>query len=129
MVRSEKLRALGQMTAGIAHDLNNMLATILGQAELLRLRMPDPVIRESLVTLETAATDGADVVRRLQDFARQRGHPSLAPVDLARWWPRRWRSPDPGGRTRRSVVVRPFGGRRPSAPLPVLGTRPRFARR
>jgi PAS domain S-box-containing protein len=72
LVRSEKLTALGQMSAGIAHDLNNMLAAVLGQVELLRLRVSDPAIRESLNTLETAATDGAQTVRRLQEFARQR---------------------------------------------------------
>lgn len=82
LIRAEKLRALGQMSAGIAHDLNNMLAAILGQVELLKLQAQDPEIRESLRMLETAATDGAHVVRRLQDFARQRGRSPLTPVDL-----------------------------------------------
>ncbi len=83
LVRAETLRALGQMAAGVAHDLNNMLAAVLGQAELLRLRVPDPMVQESLHVLETAATDGAHVVRRLQDFARQRTTSPLTPIDLA----------------------------------------------
>ncbi|HTU02717.1 MAG TPA: GAF domain-containing protein, partial [Candidatus Sulfotelmatobacter sp.] len=82
LIRTEKLRALGQMGAGIAHDLNNMLAAILGQLDLLRLQVRDPQILEGLRTLETAATDGAKVVRRLQDFGRQRGQVPLAPVEL-----------------------------------------------
>jgi PAS domain S-box-containing protein len=82
MIRSEKLRALGQMSAGIAHDLNNMLAAILGQVELLRLRALHPEIQEALGTLETAATDGAHVVRRLQAFARQQSAGPLVPCDL-----------------------------------------------
>ncbi len=82
LVRSEKLRGLGQMAAGIAHDLNNMLATILGQTELLRLRVRHPEIQEGLQTIQTAANDGAEVVRRLQDFARQRGGGPLSPCDL-----------------------------------------------
>ncbi len=84
LVRAEKLRALGQMAAGIAHDLNNMLAAILGQAELLRLRLAVP--QEALAALEMlekAATDGAHIVRRLQGFARQQPVSRLAPCDLA----------------------------------------------
>ena len=83
LVRSEKLRGLGQMAAGVAHDLNNTLAVILGQAELLRSRITDPETREGLGTLERAADDGAHVVRRLQDFARQRARVPLGTVDLA----------------------------------------------
>lgn len=83
LIRAEKLRALGQMSAGMAHDLNNILAAILGQVELLRLRARDSDVQERLRILETAATDAAQVVRRLQDFARQRGGSPLAPIDLA----------------------------------------------
>jgi GAF domain-containing protein len=83
LIRAEKLRALGQMSAGMAHDLNNILAAILGQVELLRLRARDSDVQDRLRILETAATDAAQVVRRLQDFARQRGRSPLAPIDLA----------------------------------------------
>ena len=84
LVRAEKLRALGQMAAGIAHDLNNTLAAVLGQVELLQSLTTDPEVLESLGILEVAATDGAQVVRRLQGFARQQPAGALAPCDLAR---------------------------------------------
>ena len=83
LIRSEKLRALGQMAAGIAHDLNNILAAILGQTDLLRLRASGLPVHEALNTLELAATDAAEVVRRLQEFSRQQASQPLAPVDLA----------------------------------------------
>ncbi len=83
LVRSEKLRGLGQMAAGVAHDLNNTLATILGQAELLRLRARQPELHDGIQALLTATTDGAQVVRRLQDFARQRGSGPLTPCNLS----------------------------------------------
>jgi len=82
LIRSEQLRGLGQMAAGIAHDVNNTLAAILGQAELLKLRTRAPDLLEGLTLVETAATDGAQVVRRLQEFARPRGASPLASCDL-----------------------------------------------
>jgi PAS domain S-box-containing protein len=82
LVHSEKLRGLGQMAAGIAHDLNNTLAAILGQVELMKLRGVPPDIQEHLSTLETAASDGAHVVRRLQDFSRQRASVPLVSLAL-----------------------------------------------
>jgi PAS domain S-box-containing protein len=83
LIRTEKLRGLGQMAAGIAHDLNNTLATILGQTELLRLRTHHLEVDEGLQILQMAASDGAQVVRRLQEFARQRSGEALSPCDLA----------------------------------------------
>ena len=83
LVQAEKLRALGQMSAGMAHDLNNVLAAVLGQAELLQAHVTSPDARSSLRTLEMAARDGAHIIRRLQDFGRQQpGQPS-SPVALA----------------------------------------------
>jgi signal transduction histidine kinase/CheY-like chemotaxis protein len=83
LIRAEKLRALGQMAAGIAHDLNNVLAAILAHVELLRLQAREPKVRERLAMLETTATDGAQIVRRLQGFARQQPTGPLIPCDLA----------------------------------------------
>jgi GAF domain-containing protein/CheY-like chemotaxis protein len=82
LIRSAKLQALGQMAAGIAHDLNNMLTAVLGQAELLRFHMTTPELQQRLNILAKAAMDGAQTVRRLQDFARQRATTPLAPCDL-----------------------------------------------
>ncbi len=83
LVRSEKLRALGQLAAGIAHDLNNMLAIILGQTEFLRLTVSDPKAKKALTPLATAAGDAAQMVRRLQDFSRPQSTRALAPVQLS----------------------------------------------
>jgi CheY-like chemotaxis protein len=73
------------MASGIAHDFNNALAPIVGFSELL-LR-PSPTIqkksREYLQLIHTAATDGAEVVRRLREFYRYRDeHDVFTPVAL-----------------------------------------------
>ena len=82
LVRSEKLRALGEMASGVAHDFNNLLAAILGRAQLLLHRVADPTARQWLHIIERSAADGAKTVRRLQEFTRiRRDQPAVA-VDL-----------------------------------------------
>ncbi|HSE05219.1 MAG TPA: GAF domain-containing protein [Methylomirabilota bacterium] len=82
LVRTEKLRALGEMASGVAHDFNNLLASILGRAQLLLERVQDVKLRQWLKVIERAATDGARTVRRLQDFTGiRRDQPAVA-VDL-----------------------------------------------
>jgi GAF domain-containing protein/CheY-like chemotaxis protein len=82
LVRTEKLRALGEMASGVAHDFNNLLAAILGRTQLLLRHVQEPRLRQWLQVVERSALDGAQTVRRLQDFARVRRDTPMIPVDL-----------------------------------------------
>lgn len=67
---TDKLHALGQMASGVAHDFNNVLATILGRTQLLKRMAETDQIRRGLEIIETATLDGASTARRIQNFAR-----------------------------------------------------------
>ncbi len=82
LVQTERLRALGEMAAGVAHDFNNLLAVILGRAELLQRRTTDPESKRGLEAVRKAAQDGADTVRRIQEFTRTRQSRSFVAVDI-----------------------------------------------
>jgi PAS domain S-box-containing protein len=69
--RADKLRALGQLASGVAHDFNNSLAAILGRAQLILRRVKDEELLRSLGIIVTAAEDAAATVRRIQTFARK----------------------------------------------------------
>ncbi len=69
--RADKLRALGQLASGVAHDFNNSLAAILGRAQLILRRVKDEELIRSLGIIVTAAEDAAATVRRIQTFARK----------------------------------------------------------
>lgn len=80
--QADKLRALGQLASGVAHDVNNDLAAILGRVQRL-MRNPDYVaMRDEFEVIETAALDSAQTVRRIQNFARQQGQADFEAVDL-----------------------------------------------
>jgi signal transduction histidine kinase/CheY-like chemotaxis protein len=83
MVRSEKLRALGEMAGGIAHDFNNVLSVILGRAQLALEDVENPRLEKSLKAIEQAALDAAKTVRRLQDFTRVRTDQDFYQVDVS----------------------------------------------
>jgi signal transduction histidine kinase/CheY-like chemotaxis protein len=82
LVRTEKLRALGEMASGVAHDFNNLLASVLGRAQLLLRRVQEPQLRQWLQVIERSALDGAQTVKRLQEFTRMRRDQALAPLDV-----------------------------------------------
>jgi len=88
--RGEKLRALGQMAGGIAHDLNQALAVVTGYVELALDDLDGrpgassgPETRALLETAAQAAVQGADSVKRLLTFARQQDQGSPEIVDVA----------------------------------------------
>jgi PAS domain S-box-containing protein len=80
--QADKLRALGQLASGVAHDFNNALAAILGRAQLLRREARDPETIRSLDVIQTAAEDAASTVRRIRAFARQSPGEEAARVGL-----------------------------------------------
>jgi signal transduction histidine kinase/putative methionine-R-sulfoxide reductase with GAF domain len=82
LMRAEKLRALGEMASGVAHDFNNLLAAICGRTQLLLGRIDDPVLQRWLLAIKRAADDGAQTVRRLQEFTRIRRDQPFVSVDL-----------------------------------------------
>ncbi|HXD98552.1 MAG TPA: GAF domain-containing protein, partial [Candidatus Acidoferrum sp.] len=82
LVRTEKLRALGEMASGVAHDFNNLLASVLGRAQLLLRRVQEPQLRQWLQVIERSALDGAQTVRRLQEFTRIRRDQPMVPLDI-----------------------------------------------
>ena len=93
LMQTEKLRALGELSGGMAHDFNNMLAAILGRAQLLMMNLESfpgterrkifPLLKQGLKVIERAASDGAETVRRVQEFSRIRTDDrEFIPLDL-----------------------------------------------
>jgi signal transduction histidine kinase/CheY-like chemotaxis protein len=82
LVQGETLRALGELAAGMAHHLNNLLSVILGRVELLLTADADPAHRERLDMVRRAARDAADVVRRMLRFTQGQDFSELTSVDV-----------------------------------------------
>ncbi len=72
LVQSQKMDAIGQLAGGVAHDFNNMLAGIMGSAEILEdFLIKDPIAKESLAVIINASERAAGLTEKLLTFARQ----------------------------------------------------------
>ena len=69
-LRTQRLKAIGTLSSGIAHDLNNILAPMLMIASLLKEKLPDAEDTELLTIIEQSAQRGANIIRQLLTFSR-----------------------------------------------------------
>ena len=82
LIQAEKLAAMGQMLAGVAHELNNPLTAILGVTELLRERQgTDETTQRQLELTHRQARRAARIVQNLLDFSRP-ASPQKKPLDV-----------------------------------------------
>jgi two-component system NtrC family sensor kinase len=82
LIQSEKLSAIGQLIAGIAHDLNNPLASVVGFADFLTEVPHVPgALREPLSVIREEAERASNIVKNLLSFARKQEH-QRRPADL-----------------------------------------------
>jgi PAS domain S-box-containing protein len=79
VAHAQKMEALGQLTGGVAHDFNNMLMVISGQAQALMRRLSDEQNIRSVRAIELAAERGETLTRKLLAFSRRQ---SLNPVPI-----------------------------------------------
>jgi signal transduction histidine kinase/ActR/RegA family two-component response regulator len=84
----ERLRSLGQLSSGVAHDLNNLLSSIMGAADIISRELETSNItnnrlNEAVKLIQQVGQDGAEMVRRIQTFSRTTQAGTDEPVSLA----------------------------------------------
>lgn len=84
LFNSEKLESLGAMASGVGHDINNLLTSVLANANLCRKALtPDSPLHTHLQPIEEAGRRAGDLCLRLLAYAGEHG-PELGAVDLGR---------------------------------------------
>jgi two-component system NtrC family sensor kinase len=82
LIHSEKLASLGQLSASVAHEINNPLAGILTYARLLEKRLaPEKPVAEWIKTIQLESKRCGEIVNNLLVFARKQ-HTEMAPADV-----------------------------------------------
>ncbi|MEE9591722.1 MAG: response regulator, partial [Thermodesulfobacteriota bacterium] len=84
LLQSEKLRAMGMMTSGVAHDFNNILAVISGNAQLMEGKYKDhKEMMDGVHVIRKAVSDGAEIVKRMRSFTKvERNTSEFVSVDV-----------------------------------------------
>jgi GAF domain-containing protein/CheY-like chemotaxis protein len=89
MIQMERFRALGEMASGVVHDFNNILASVLGRVQLLRLKLkkegaiPLDRMAKNLQVIEKSAMDGAKILSRIREFTKEKSETEFCPTGLS----------------------------------------------
>ena len=71
LIRAEKMEAIGLMASGVAHDLNNILSTILGYPDLILMKLPDDSpVRKYVEAIKRSGEKASEIVMDLLTIAR-----------------------------------------------------------
>ena len=71
LIQNEKLRAMGEMAAGITHDVNNILTPILGSVQLLKDTIKEKEILKLLSVIEICAYDGMNITNKVKKLTKK----------------------------------------------------------
>jgi len=82
LIQAEKMASVGQLAAGIAHEINNPMTVISANIQILREELPAAnLLYESVELIDRASTRAAEIVRNLLRFSRPEQF-EFAPIDL-----------------------------------------------
>jgi len=82
-IYSEKLKTLGELSAGMCHDMNNQLFSIIAPARMLLEQITDEKHRQALQLIERAASDYAEMIRKVQTFSKASDDVPFYRVDMS----------------------------------------------
>lgn len=82
LLKATQMKAIGTMASGMAHSFNNLLMIILSSSQLLKEKFKSVNAEKEIQTIEQAATDGADIIKKLQKFGRTESENSISSVHL-----------------------------------------------
>lgn len=84
LIQSERLKALGEIASGVAHNINNILTIVLGHIRLLQSMPKDKgILEDAINVISKSAWDGAQLIRKFQTFSRNNCHKEkFVPLDI-----------------------------------------------
>jgi photoactive yellow protein len=85
LIRGERLREVGEVAVSVAHNFNNLLTVIRGNAEIISEHlMKDDPLQQRVAKILKASDDGAQIIKRISESTRHQARPTAprAPLDL-----------------------------------------------